>query len=745
MTSLTTPTETLVRIPFSGLTDFQPLALAPGLPMLDVNKLTYQVLLGWFGDLLGEPELDDDGVAFHAQHNGHRQIITSRALATREDLDGPLQPEFERLKKSLFDVRPVSPSERLIFNRLQPPIGNHDGFLYRVQTESGNEQLVWCWGFQRRTQYGNARLCTNVECSVLFLHDELAESLCPHCGASFATVTGDEPRSRSRLPLAKASVAALVVMSGGALWLGSHFSSLSADTDHEMADAVASESAAFVEEKAAPYEEDGSEPGDRLRHDESSLVDSGSLGESADTEVAGQEVVTTNIADPEAERLENQPPELLVPFSNLPVAETPDIDKGKDADGSEDAGPVADVPSVVSLPDLPEVAQPLTTRVDPVLPLDELPVVESDSFPQPDLVNESTLPAVLPEPVVTEKKSSGSDSKSPTEPIVERPESVSDSELVARPTTPAQVVSDSLEPPTLTDPLETLTVQTEDENSEPPSKAKRSEELAWHRDYLTAYREAAEQKRYLLMLFRESSLKGSSLSSSAIFAPSMRPMLEQFSRVELPLDATLPRKTDSDEVEQQSDVPELLLEHRSFRHLGVRPGLAIVDLTDPESADYARVVSVIPLTKDGAITDLDLMLALDLPTGSISQRTLLFMIRSTIPDTSLSMRGFSSDLIELAHRNCRYMAHAGQLGSFDQDFRQKKITETFGPQAELKQLLYATEAEATIHDAALQAVESWIQSPESFDVLNGSAQAMGMDMFQDPESGRWYVTCFVVR
>ena len=79
MTPLTPPTETLVRIPFSGLTDFQPLALAPGLPMLDVNKLTYQVLLGWFGDLLGEPELDDDGVAFHAQHNGHRQIITSRA------------------------------------------------------------------------------------------------------------------------------------------------------------------------------------------------------------------------------------------------------------------------------------------------------------------------------------------------------------------------------------------------------------------------------------------------------------------------------------------------------------------------------------------------------------------------------------------------------------------------------------------------------------------------------------------
>ena len=41
--------EILVRIPLTGQSDFHPLALAPGLPMLDVKKLTYQVLLGWFG------------------------------------------------------------------------------------------------------------------------------------------------------------------------------------------------------------------------------------------------------------------------------------------------------------------------------------------------------------------------------------------------------------------------------------------------------------------------------------------------------------------------------------------------------------------------------------------------------------------------------------------------------------------------------------------------------------------------
>jgi hypothetical protein len=63
----------------------------------------------------------------------------------------------------------------------------------------------------------------------------------------------------------------------------------------------------------------------------------------------------------------------------------------------------------------------------------------------------------------------------------------------------------------------------------------------------------------------------------------------------------------------------------------------------------------------------------------------------------------------------------------------------------LKELVFATESEATIHDAALQAVTSWISNSESFEILDAPATAMGMDMFQDSESGRWFVTCFVIR
>ena len=248
------------------------------------------------------------------------------------------------------------------------------------------------------------------------------------------------------------------------------------------------------------------------------------------------------------------------------------------------------------------------------------------------------------------------------------------------------------------------------------------------------------------MLFRDAIAGGEPLASiDDVFAPSMRPILEQFSRVELPLNAVMPILADKNNDSQKKGLPNLLLKHRSFRHLGTQPGIAVVDLTNRSSPNYARVVTVLPLPESGQFQNGSLTLALNLPKGTISQRTLLFAIRSTVPDSSLSMREFNSTLVELAHRNSRYMANSGQAGSFDQETHRQRIEQEFGPQAELKQLVFATDSEATIHEAALQAVTSWIETSESFDVLDAPATEMGMDMFQNFESGQWFVTCFVIR
>lgn len=745
MTQISTPTETLVRIPFTGLTDFQPLALAPGLPMLDVNKLTYQVLLGWFGDLLAEPELDDEGVMFHAQRNGTRQVVVERALVTSEELQGTLQPQYENLKNALFDVRPVSPSERLIFNRLQPPIGNHEGFLYRVQTESGEEQLVWCWGFQRRTQYGDARLCNNTECSMLFLHDSLADPLCPHCGTTFGLGIDDGKAAGSRFPFGKASAAAaILLLAGGTFWIGSHQTNLSADTAQEVANVEPSASNA----NPAPYDDTASYD-DTAPSETVETTDPGDSTNALSTEIADAE--TSEPIPAISESPTTEPPELFIGFNDLPKLDEPVTTDGPIPELAEPLFPEPTLPSVVSLPDLPDSLEPVDidpekpeTSTDSVAEIGEpepsLPIVKADKFPQDKTDGAPGLPNVVSEPVVAQ-----SDPAAPVETnepaandvatLAENgPDPTSDTEPVAKPEISKPDVADAGASIALTEPIEK------------PAADDPAESLTWHSDYLAAYVEASQEKRYLLMLFRENVVGGAPLASAdEIFAPSMRAMLEQFSRVELPLNAAMPNLSGNDNNSQQNDLPNLLMKHRSFRHLGMQPGIAVVDLTAPASPNHARVVSVLPLPESGQFNGDVLMLALNLPKGAISQRTLLFAIRSTVPDSSLSMRQFSPALIELAHRNSRYMANAGQTGSFDQETRKQKIEEEFGPQADLKELVFATESEATIHDAALQAVTSWISNSESFEILDAPATAMGMDMFQDSESGRWFVTCFVIR
>ncbi|NQV24786.1 MAG: hypothetical protein HQ518_10495 [Rhodopirellula sp.] len=743
MTRLTTPTENLVRIPFEGLTDFQPLALAPGLPMLDVNKLTYQILLGWFGNLLAEPELSDDGVVFHAQQNGQRQVIVERSLATSEELDGSLQPEFEKLKKSLFDVRPVSPSERIIFNRLQPPIGNHDGFLYRILTEAGDEQLVWCWGFQRRTQYGDARLCNNPDCSMLFLHDSLADPQCPHCGTSFARANNEQQPAGSRFSIRKTSTAAAaMLLAGGTFWISSHFSNLSADTAADITDIEPFE----LEQPSASYE-DTARPATPTR-----------------------EVASSDAAEPKVPSSKAEVPELFVAFNNLPEIDSPDSRLITDSDKEDVALPEPPLPSGVSLPDLsatPEagsrdrdnrqedsrerdnpvsenatalpdevvsIKQPENEQKDLFEPDESLPVVKADNVPQKPGSDDDGLPIVQPELTRTQTVPAVTTQESAATSLPETPGSSSSDEPVTRP---------ALLKPSVTDSPDSIA---ESESVENPTPDNTAETLKWHRDYLAAYVEASLEKRYLLMFFREAVVGGEPLiSTDSVFAPSLRPILEQFSRVELPLNAAMPAPSHTNGADNDADLPNILLKHRSFRHLGARQGIAIVDLTDPASLNYARVVSVLPLPESGPFNSDELTLTLNLPKGSISQRTLLFAIRKTIPDSNLSMREFSPTLIELARRNSRYMANAGQAGHFDQEIREQRIEAEFGPQAELKELVFATESDTTIHDAALQAVTSWIGTPESFEVLDTPATAMGMEMFQNSESGRWFVTCFVVR
>lgn len=556
--------DILVRIPLAGASQFHPLALAPGLPMLDARKLTYQVLLGWFGDVLAEPEHSDEGVLFHVQQDGRRQGVVEKTLATSDDLNGPLAGEFGKLKKALFEVRPVSPSERLIFNRLQPPIGNHDGFLYRVRTEGRAERLIWCWGFQKRSVDAHAMLCSSPDCSLLFLQHDASVRICPRCEEPLRS---KQPlrNHRSRFPVG--ALTATVILGGlaaGTYWFP----------------------------------------------------------------------VLTGASD----------------SGELPVFPS---QLGAATNRSDEAV------SVVT-PAVPEAASPETPAGDTAAE------TEDTGSGEPQIV--------LPEP-------------GPAPDISDSPESLG--------------------------------------------------ELSWHDDYATAYEEAAGLRRRLVMLFAGSSDQSRPDSRGGFEAAEVEAALGDSVRLQLPVDFKVAGSETS------------LLEHRSFRHLGGQPGVVIIELSDPASPLFGQAVSAMPLPVGDRFPLESLKRLLDLPAGSIGQRSLLFEIRSAVDsaelDSALVNAAPHVTLSDLANRNARFMAHFERDELFEAGRRQEILHRTFGEAAEFRELTFATPEPASIQSAASQAVQHWTRQTTEPTALTGPATAYGLDLFQSPESGRWFATLILVR
>ncbi|QEH32062.1 Bacterial Ig-like domain (group 2) [Aquisphaera giovannonii] len=200
--------DPLVRIGLSETAcDFRPLALDPGLPMLDPEGATYRVLRRWLGDFAAEPVVRGGRVEFHAQREGRRPLGIELEPASAADLAGPLKDQHAALQQRLAAIRPATASERLILNQLRLPERHRDCFLFKYRTPGGPWQLVWLWGYVRKDEEpGTAVLCGRPECATLFVRRGSRPSRCPAC----AGAGGGERKRSNALPAA----AALVVLAG---------------------------------------------------------------------------------------------------------------------------------------------------------------------------------------------------------------------------------------------------------------------------------------------------------------------------------------------------------------------------------------------------------------------------------------------------------------------------------------------------------------------------------------------------
>lgn len=264
------------------------------------------------------------------------------------------------------------------------------------------------------------------------------------------------------------------------------------------------------------------------------------------------------------------------------------------------------------------------------------------------------------------------------------------------------------------------------------SKTVEAAGLTWHTDYYDAYRAARRAKRMLLINFvpaRENATQ-CSLDQYMEKSSSVREKLGAFERVRIPVDATV-------EIDGK---PVKLLSHSGFVHLGGQPGIAVVDLASKGRDFYGEVVTSLPYGsgKYYRWQNSHLSAVLDLPAGTITQRTMVWAVR-THPEAPQSTTGEPSpQLAEAAEHHSQHQASIGVQGHHQWESRFHSIRSQVGA-GTASEVVAESWPNENLVDSCIDCVQSWRHSSGHWGAVRSRHRLFGYDIRRGG-NGIWYGT-----
>lgn len=287
-------------------------------------------------------------------------------------------------------------------------------------------------------------------------------------------------------------------------------------------------------------------------------------------------------------------------------------------------------------------------------------------------------------------------------------------------------------------------VRADDVSAAPPAPTP----PVWQEDYSAALDAARKRRGQLLLCFHDAehaepwaALRAACLSDGEL---SQR-LSDGWVLLSLPVDAKV----------KDGDGQTVLLDHPSMADMVGRPGLAILDYRDESAEYFGRVVSVVPLGKEGAryrpapkpgrvgddwiVPRYELATLLSLPAGTLTQRTLIFAVRVHAEAPQSASGEFHPVLAQETRDHSQHQARIGVQGHHGWERRFHLIN------ARLPRGLVATEVCAeswggqSLLESARECVNSWRQSSGHWNQVRQRHPVFGYDMKRGA-NGVWYAT-----
>jgi hypothetical protein len=173
------------------------------------------------------------------------------------------------------------------------------------------------------------------------------------------------------------------------------------------------------------------------------------------------------------------------------------------------------------------------------------------------------------------------------------------------------------------------------------------------------------------------------------------------------------------------------------------PGIAVLDMTDEASPHFRQVVSVYPFSR-GPITAKELAVLLDLPKGTLTQRTLTFAVQ-THPERPASAASDFSEL--LARETENHAFHQAQIrlqGHHQWASRFQSINAQLPPGLVAQEVCAESWPGQGLVEAAEECVDSWRHSSAHWDAVSRRHVLFGYDMKRGA-NGVWYAAGIFAR
>jgi hypothetical protein len=264
----------------------------------------------------------------------------------------------------------------------------------------------------------------------------------------------------------------------------------------------------------------------------------------------------------------------------------------------------------------------------------------------------------------------------------------------------------------------------------PPSQDSPAD-IHWHTDYTRATEVAEMEGRMLFIFFYRPGADElcERFESNVLTEPAVGKKLRDYVCAKLPVDVKI-----------QVKGKELsVLGHSAFKEMECKPGVAILDFVHKETKVYRRVVSTFPITQRLWYTPEQMVVILDLPLGTLTQRTLIYAVR-THPENPASTSGqLNSTLLKEAESHSQHQARICRQGHHRWERRFHRINARLSGGLIAREICAESWSGENLVEAAIECVRSWRLSSGHWSAVRARHRCYGYDMKRG-RNGVWYAT-----